>query len=268
MVSIVMPAWNEAEIIEPCVREWYDEVISKIPSSELIVVDDCSTDATGSIVKRLGTELRGVRCVRPRHNGGHGRALRRGFEEATQTYVFQTDSDRQHLPRDFWKLWEQREQADFVFGIRKQRADGAVRVVITRSMRLLNLMVWGVWVKDANCPFKLMRRDALRKVLAEIPGDCFIPMVLVSILARKMKFRVAEAEVEHLPRKGGTQSLKGLLKWVRVSSRCAVQVLSIRMAYTADDQSAAAANPFGSAASGNLTLNRPLRARNGRSTSA
>ena len=40
MVSIVMPAWNEAEIIEACVREWHGEVISKLPGSELIIVDD------------------------------------------------------------------------------------------------------------------------------------------------------------------------------------------------------------------------------------
>jgi glycosyltransferase involved in cell wall biosynthesis len=231
MVSIVMPAWNEAEIIEACVREWYDEVIARIPGSEIIVVDDCSTDATGSIVSALGQQLPGVRCVRPARNGGHGKALRFGFDNATQPLVFQTDSDRQHLPADFWKLWDARDQADFVFGNRKQRADGATRVVITRCMRTLNLFIWGVWLRDANCPFKLARREALGRVLEQIPRDCFIPMVLVSILARKMKFRVVEAEVEHLPRKGGTQSLKGLVKWARVGSKCAAQVLSIRLAY-------------------------------------
>jgi dolichol-phosphate mannosyltransferase len=233
MVTIVMPAWNEGEIIEACVREWYDEVVSKIPGSQLIVVDDCSTDATGRIVRELGTRLPGVICVRPERNGGHGKALRTGFEHATQEFVFQTDSDRQHLPSDFWKLWELRDQADFVFGIRSERADGTVRVVITRCMRLLNFLVWGVWVQDANCPFKLMRRDALANVLDRIPRDCFIPMVLVSILARKMKFRVRESYITHLSRQGGTQSLKGIVKWARVSVTCARQIFSIRIAYSA-----------------------------------
>jgi glycosyltransferase involved in cell wall biosynthesis len=226
-----MPAWNEAEIIEACVREWYDAVVSRIPGAELIVVDDCSTDGTGKIVSELGEKLPGVRCVRPVRNGGHGKALRVGFDHATQPFVFQTDSDRQHLPSDFWDLWALRDQADFVFGNRKRRADGATRILITQCMRMLNLAIWGVWLRDANCPFKLARREALNKVLARIPRDCFIPMVLVSILARKMKFRVAESEVEHLPRKGGTQSLKGLVKWLRVGSKCAAQVLSIRFAY-------------------------------------
>lgn len=228
-----MPAWNEAEIIEDCVREWHGEVISIIPGAELIVVDDCSTDSTGVILSDLTKELAGLRCVRPERNGGHGKALRAGFDHACREFVFQTDSDRQHKPADFWKCWERRDAADFVFGCRRERADGAVRIVITRSMRLLNLLFWGVWVRDANCPFKLMRRVPLARVLTQIPRDCFIPMVLVSIVARKMKFRVAEVEVEHLPRKGGTQSLKGLVKWVRVGVRCARQLLSIRLSYNA-----------------------------------
>src|SRR5947209_9429788 len=106
MVSIVMPAWNEQEIIAICVREWYAEVVERIPGAELIVVDDCSTDDTGRIVRELGRHLPRARCVEPERNGGHGRALRVGFDHATQPYIFQTDSDRQHLPKDFWKVWE------------------------------------------------------------------------------------------------------------------------------------------------------------------
>jgi glycosyltransferase involved in cell wall biosynthesis len=232
MVSIVMPAWNEAEIIEACVREWQCEVIAKLPGSELIIVDDCSTDSTGGILRRLEEQFGGVRRLSPERNGGHGKALRLGFDHATQPFVFQTDSDRQHLPSEFWKLWELREQADLVLGIRSGRADGATRIVITNCMRVLNLAVWGVWVADANCPFKLMRREALSRVLERVPRDCFIPMVLVSILSRKKRFRIREVIVTHLPRKGGSQSLKGIVKWTKVGLRCAWQVFSIRMNYS------------------------------------
>src|SRR5262249_17494037 len=93
MLSIIMPACNEAELIGGCVRQWDEEVVSRIPGSELIVVDDCSADATGRIVAALGEQLPGVRCVRPARNGGHGKALRFGFDHATQAYIFQTDSD-------------------------------------------------------------------------------------------------------------------------------------------------------------------------------
>lgn len=229
MVSIVMPAYNEEEIIERTVREWYEQVIYQLPSSELIVVDDCSVDQTGQVLRRLAQELPSLRPLTTNVNGGHGRALRYGFEHVTHNWVFQTDSDRQHVPTDFWNLWKLRDRSDFVLGIRSARADGPVRVVITNIMRLVNLLLWGLWIRDANCPFKLMRTDPLRNVLSRIPGDSFIPMVMLSILCRKMNYRVKEVVVQHLPRRGGEQSLRGLWNWIKVGARCTHQLLSWRM---------------------------------------
>jgi glycosyltransferase involved in cell wall biosynthesis len=229
MVSIVMPAYNEEEIIETTVREWHEEVISRIPGAELIVVNDCSKDKTGEVLARLAQEIPALRPLTPERNGGHGKALRYGFFHVTQDWVFQTDSDRQHIPSDFWKLWEKRKTSDFVLGVRSTRADGTVRVFITTVMRLANFFVWGLWIRDANCPFKLMRRQPMDNVLARIPRDSFIPMVMLSILGRKMKYRVAEAVVQHLPRRGGSQSLRGLWKWIKVGSRCLHQLLVWRM---------------------------------------
>jgi glycosyltransferase involved in cell wall biosynthesis len=229
VVSIVMPAYNEEAHIEQTVREWHDEVAAKIPGSEIIVVDDRSKDGTGRVLDALAEKLSTLRVVRPEQNGGHGKALRLGFRNATKEFVFQTDSDRQHLPAEFWKLWALKEHNEFVFGVRSTRADGLFRVLITRSLRFLNFLVWGCWIADANCPFKLMRRDALEKVLTRVPPDSFIPMVMVSILARKMHFRVAEVAVTHLPRTAGEQSLKGMLKWLKVCYRCSKQLFQLRL---------------------------------------
>jgi glycosyltransferase involved in cell wall biosynthesis len=229
MVSIVMPAYNEEEIIEKTLLEWYGEVISQIPGAELIVVNDCSKDMTGEVLARLAQEIPALRPLTPERNGGHGKALRYGFDRVTQDWVFQTDSDQQHIPSDFWKVWEQRETSDFVLGVRSTRAEGPMRIFITTVMRLANFVVWGLWIRDANCPFKLMRRQAMENVLARVPRDSFIPMVMLSILCRKMKYRVAEVVVQHLPRRGGEQSLRGLWKWIKVGSRCLCQLLAWRV---------------------------------------
>ncbi len=231
MLSIVMPAYNEADIIALAVREWHDEVIAKVPGSEIIVVDDCSKDGTGAVLDDLAGQMPALRVVRPARNGGHGKAVRLGFEHAAREFVFQTDSDRQHVPSDFWKLWPFRADHDFVFGIRSTREDGFFRIVVTRTMRLLNFLTWGLWITDANCPFKLMRRDPLRAVLQQIPPDSFIPMVMVSILARKLRFRICEVPVTHLPRRGGQQSLKGMMRWMRVGYHCARQLIQLRLSY-------------------------------------
>ena len=237
MVTVVMPCYNEAEIIEACVREWHTEVVSRIPGANLLVIDDCSKDNSGEILESLSRDLPGVCWKRPERNGGHGKALRFGFEQIlaqnsqprnSPAWVFQTDSDRQHLPSEFWKLWNSRDQWDFIFGVRGERADGSFRKFITNSMRLANFGIWGVWVRDANCPFKLMRREALAAVLRRVPKDSFIPMVMVSILSRKMGFKISEVPVSHLARKGGTQSLKGLMRWARVTTVCLRQLIALR----------------------------------------
>jgi dolichol-phosphate mannosyltransferase len=229
MRSIVMPAYNEAEIIERTVREWYEEVISRLPGSELIVVNDCSKDETGTVLARLALEIPDFRTLQPARNGGHGKALRFGFDHVDSEWIFQTDSDRAHRPSDFWKLWQIRETNDFVLGIRSARADGPLRVFITAVMRLATFAFWGLWIRDANCPFKLMRRGPMMEVFAHIPRDSFIPMVMLSILCRKMKFRVTEVSVEHLARRGGEQSLSGLGRWIKVGSLCLRQLLVLRV---------------------------------------
>jgi dolichol-phosphate mannosyltransferase len=228
VISIVMPAYNEAEIIEQSVREWYEEVVRRIDGAELIVVNDCSTDKTAEILARLAVELPSLRPVTPERNGGHGKALLYGFQQTTQPWVFQTDSDRQHVPSEFWALWKVKDSYDFVFGARNSRADGPLRSGISTVMRVLNFVLWRSWIQDANCPFKLMRQTSLARVLQRIPEETFIPMVMVSVLARKMSFRVAEVPVTHIPRRGGTQSLAGLGKWCRIGFRCAKELATHR----------------------------------------
>ncbi len=229
-LSIVMPAYNEGEHIEQCVQEWYDRVVARVPEAEMIVVDDCSRDDTAARLEALAARLPALRVLRTPANGGHGPALRFGLDRALGEFVFHTDSDRQHTPDDFWAFWERRAGNDFVFGIRDHRADGVLRSGISTLMRLVNLALWGRWIADANCPYKLMRGSALDQVLSVVPAGSFIPMVMVSVLARRANFRVAEVHVQHFPRVAGQQSLRGVLKWARVGRRCVGELLALRAA--------------------------------------
>jgi glycosyltransferase involved in cell wall biosynthesis len=227
-LSVVMPAWREQDIIEGSVREWWDEVVSKVDGAELIVVDDCSPDRTAEIVESLRGAMPGLRCLRLPQNLGHGGAVRAGLDAACGEWIFQTDSDRQHPAREFWQLWRQRENLDFVMGRRRSREDGPIRFVISHTMQFINWALFGVWIQDANCPFKLMRSEPLRNVLERVPSGTFIPMVMVSILASKLRYRVANQTVTHLPRTGGTQSLSGIGKWVKIGVRCTRELLALR----------------------------------------
>ena len=142
-LSVVMPAHNEDAHIEQCVSEWYESVISKLPDSELLVIDDCSTDTTASRLGALESRFPRLRVLRTPANVGHGRAVRMGLDESLGEFVFQTDSDRQHTPEDFWALWAVRETADFVFGVRASRADGLLRIAVSGTMRFASASTSG-----------------------------------------------------------------------------------------------------------------------------
>ena len=152
-LSIVMPAHNEGPQIEATVEEWLREVTPKVPDVEIVVVDDSSTDDTGAKLTAMAQRVPNLRVFRTPTNVGHGAAVRLGLSQSLGRHVFQTDSDRQHAPADFWALWELRHDAPFVFGVREHRADGAVRMVISRVLRLVNTATWGHSLRDANCPF-------------------------------------------------------------------------------------------------------------------
>lgn len=230
-LTIVMPAFREAEIIEQSVRDWHEEVTSKIEGAKIIVVDDCSPDGTGEILVRLTEEIPELQPSLQDVNRGHGPSVRIGLDLAQSEWVFQTDSDRQFVPSEFWNLWEARDDQDFVLGRRSTREDGWFRVLITNGVKVANLLIWGVWISDANCPFKLMRREPMQQVLRKIPPGAFIPMIHFSVLAHKMGFRIRNVTVTHLPRTGGTQSLKGLVRWAGVVRGCLMEIIRLRFTW-------------------------------------
>lgn len=137
-VSLVMPVYNEEEIIERTVRDFYSEVVAPIPGSEMGIVDDCSNDKSPQILKELAEELPCTRVLRPAKKGGHRKALRLAFENVKCDLIFHTDSDYQKDPKDFCKLNEEVEGNDLVIGYRAVRNDPILRLIITRLLILVN----------------------------------------------------------------------------------------------------------------------------------
>lgn len=209
-VSVVMPVYNEEEIIEKTVRDYHSEIVNSLPGSELIIVNDCSTDNTPVILAKLAEELQGITVIKPDKNGGHGKALRLAYENATKSLVFHTDSDYQFDPKDFWKLYEEIDKNDLVIGYRAIRHDPLPRLVITNILRLSNVALFGFNIRDANSPFRIIRKDCLDECLKIIDPEVFASSIMLAITARWLGYRVRELPVTHLPRLTGEVSIK---KW-------------------------------------------------------
>ncbi len=206
---IVMPAYNESANIEAVVKQWHP-VVEKIGNeSKLVIVDDGSKDNTYEIMKNLSTSYP---CFVPvtKPNGGHGATILYAYNYAINAgadYVFQTDSDGQTSPNEFWGFWDERNNADFVIGKRIGRQDGFSRKIVTRVLQMLVWVVYGCRIPDANTPFRLMKATQLKPIVDLIPPDFFLSNVMVSTIATLKKERIKFLPISFKPRQGGVNSI-------------------------------------------------------------
>lgn len=210
----VMPAYNESENIKETVMQWYP-VIEKINQMEdceavLAIADDGSKDDTFEVMKSMKRGDLPFFEPLTKENGGHGQTVLYLYRYALEhgaDYIFQTDSDGQTDPKEFWQMFENRQNYDFQIGYRQGRQDGTSRVFVTKTLRLVVWLMFHEWVTDANTPFRLMQKDKLRAIMDVIPQDYFLCNVAISAIAVKWHYKIKFYKITFKPRQGGVNSI-------------------------------------------------------------
>jgi len=205
---IVIPAYNEEETIETVVRDWHDVAAKVNEQSKIVIIDDGSKDSTYVKLRELQKELPQLLAI-TKPNAGHGATVLYGYQYALLNeadYVFQTDSDGQTLPSEFWQFWENRKTYDIQIGFRENRQDGLSRILITKALRLVLFLQFGIWINDANSPFRLMTSNTLSEILSYIPKNHNLSNVLMTVLYHNGKKNIKYYPITFCPRQGGTSS--------------------------------------------------------------
>lgn len=214
-LNVVMPAYNEADGITESVSQVLDTIVGKIPNSRLIVFDDGSSDGTGKILDGLQKQFHPQLQVIHQPNRGHGPTIYRGMEYSRADWILLIDSDGQIELSEFPRFWERRAEADILIGNRVVRSDPPVRLWLSRLIRWYIRTFFQTAINDANVPFKLIRRPLWDEIKTYIPSDTLAPSLFLAVAAKRLKFRMVELEVAHLPRRSGQSSIAGwrLLKF-------------------------------------------------------
>lgn len=213
----VMPAYNESENIIETVTQWYP-IIEKINDTDncqavLAVANDGSKDDTYQKLMKFkvdGGQRYNFLEPLDKPNGGHGQTVLFLYRHAIENgadYVFQTDSDGQTDPEEFWQMFEHRHEYDFQIGYRKGRQDGLSRIFVTKTLRLVVWLMFREWVTDANTPFRLMESGKLKAIMDVIPKDYFLCNVAISAIAVKWNYRLKFYDITFKPRQGGVNSI-------------------------------------------------------------
>lgn len=208
---IVIPAYNEEENIEQVIADWYPVIQSHNGEgkSRLVIIDDGSKDGTWALLQEAA-KSRPLLMPLTKPNGGHGATVLFGYRYALENeadYIFQTDSDGQTLPEEFEPFWQIRKDWDMVIGWRKGRQDGASRVFVTKTLKAVIRLCFGISVKDANTPYRLMKSTTMAEYIDLIPKDFFLSNVILTVIFEKKHCRVKYIPVTFRPRQGGVNSI-------------------------------------------------------------
>ncbi len=207
-LAIVMPVYNEEESIFHVVKEWHmlTEIIN---DSRLVVLNDGSKDTTLKILLELKEKYKKLVVIN-KENSGHGQTCLEGYKYAIKgdyTYVFQTDSDGQTDPQEFLNIWQNKENANFIFGYRKNRAEGLPRILISLVLKVILLFLTGKCIKDANVPFRLMKCKDLEQIVSKIPRDFYLVNILLTVLILKSGNTISWKPITFKNRIGGISSI-------------------------------------------------------------
>ena len=192
-VSVVIPAYNEADVI--------GEVVAALASAaawhEIIVVDDGSRDGTGARAIAAGATV-----VTHPYNKGNGAAVKSGIRRASGEFVLVIDGDGQHRPDDARRVVSKLGEYDLVIGAR------ATSTQATLARKLGNAMLNGFAsyltareIPDLTSGFRAARREHLREFLHLLPNGFSTPTT-TTLAFIKAGYNVAFEPTDARPRVG------------------------------------------------------------------
>jgi len=210
-IAAIVPAFNEEASIEMVVSELNSVARQNNILLTVIVVNDCSTDSTSSIIKHLN-------CI-PLNlpiNLGIGGAVQTGFKYAYINgfdLALQIDGDGQHPANEIPKLLaaQKENDLDIVIGSRFIDKEGFQSSFTRRSgisfFRYLNRLLVGVDIKDSTSGFRMLNKKALALVNEYYPDEYPEPEAIV--LYAKNNLKIGEVAVTMRERQGGVSSISG-----------------------------------------------------------
>jgi len=200
-LSIIVPVFNEENTIEEIIRQ----VISLPIDSELIIVDDGSTDKTREILKKYDGKDK-IKIILHEKNRGKGYAIRTGLKSFSGDAVTIQDADLEYDPKDLPKLLKPIEEgkADVVYGSRfmnekkrdNQRLSFYLGSVVLTA--LTNILYNAHLTDEATC-YKMFKRDVISAVKLRCKRFEFCPEVTAKV--RKLGFKIMELPISYKPRK-------------------------------------------------------------------
>lgn len=214
ILSVIIPAFNEAKTIRQVIQ-----AVQEVPiDTEIIVVNDGSTDETSKILEQMRNEPR-LKILQCKENRGKGGAIQLGLEQVTGQFTVIQDADLELRPRDLIPILEalQKGIAKVVYGSRflngKKRASLKTYIANRMLANFTNLLYHVRITDEATC-YKAFKTSLIANLNLTAQGFEFCPEVTAKVL--RAGYHIHEVPISYFPRtKGGGKKLQFWREGVR-----------------------------------------------------
>jgi len=212
-VSIVVPCYRSASCLHPLATRVEQALEAAGRSFELVLVNDCSPDATWSVICELAESCDFVVGVDLRANVGQHNAIMAGLHQALGNIIIIMDDDLQHDPADIPRLCDALEEGshDVVFANFADKQQAAWKNLGSLAVDRLGVHLFGKPPEIYMSPFKAIRAEVAREMLAYTGPYSYVDGILFTITSR-----IAQIDAVHHERYAGHGSF-GLIRSLRLA---------------------------------------------------
>jgi glycosyltransferase involved in cell wall biosynthesis len=208
-LSVIILAFNEEALIGKSVLEALDDLKADgIEDYELVLVDDGSTDGTGTEMERLAKQYSRIRVLHHERNRGMGAGVRTGLEAAVGEYLMWLPGDAQFRLAPLLEAMPLMAECDFVIGLRPAaRKRQVIRGFISWCLHSFTRFLFSVDATD-YCGLFIMRRRDLPRLIGKSDDVFFTTELLVN--AGRAKMRMKSTYTPVMPRTAGHSKVANL----------------------------------------------------------
>jgi len=202
-LSIILPVFNESAALKKVVHEIHAHTQHLGIRTEIIIVNDGSTDGTSAIIDQIRISLPDIKLITHQKNVGYGQALRSGIKAAQKEWILLMDADDQIHIDSLNNVWARRNECDLLLGYRLKRSDRWYRRILGKMGNTVSNMLLKRNLTDINCGFKIFRRRLIQPLTLCSSGGIIYFEIFYRLFRNDPSLRSFQFPIRHYPRRLG-----------------------------------------------------------------